>query len=95
MNYAVHVRTSSVESVVIDIWVHTSTRMLKKRCHACVRKSTIFGSGIRKSIYKSLGDTVEEHIVTGGDDQTNVEDFFENSDDEIKYTLDDAFKMHV
>ena len=66
-----------------------------RRCHACVRKSTQFGSGVEKSINKSLGDTVEEHIVTGGDDQSNVEDFFENSDNEIKSTLDDALKMHV
>ena len=65
------------------------------RCHACVRKSTQFGSGVEKSIYKSLGDTVEEHIVTGEVDQFNVEDFFENSEDEIKSTLDDALKMHV
>ena len=35
------------------------------RCHACVRKSTQFGSGAEKSIYKYLGDSVEEHIVTG------------------------------
>ena len=54
-----------------------------KRCHACVRKSTKFRSGVEKSIYKSLGDTVEEHIVNGGDDQSNVEDLFENSEDEI------------
>ena len=42
------------------------------------------------SIYKPFGDTVEEYIVTGGDDQSNVEDFFEKSEDEIKSTLDDA-----
>ena len=30
-----------------------------------------------------------------GDDQSNVEDFFENSEDEIKSTLDDALKIHV
>ena len=67
----------------------------ENRCHACVRKSTQFGSGIGKSIYKSLGDTIEEHIITGGDDQSNVEDFFENSEDAIKSTLDDALKTHV
>ena len=44
----------------------------------------------RKSIYKSIPDTVEEDIVTGGDDQINVDDFFENSEDEIKSALDDA-----
>ena len=54
-----------------------------------------FGSGIEKSIYKSLGDTIEEHIVTGGDYQVNVEDFFENSEHEVKSTLDDSLKMHV
>ena len=32
---------------------------------------------------------------SGGDDQVNVEDFFENSEDEIKSTLDDALKTHV
>ena len=42
---------------------------IEKRCHACIRKSTQCGSGVEKSIYKSLGDTVLEHIVTGGDDQ--------------------------
>ena len=47
----------------------------EKRCHACVRKSTQFGCGVENYIYKSLGDTVEEHIVTGDDDQVNVEDF--------------------
>ena len=47
----------------------------EKRCHACVRKSTQFGSGIENSIYKSLGDTVEEHIVTGGDDKSNIRVF--------------------
>ena len=41
----------------------------EKRCHACVRKSTQCGSGVEKSIYKTIGDTVEEHIVTGGDDR--------------------------
>ena len=66
-----------------------------KICHACVRKSTQFVSGVEKSIYKSLGDTVKEHVVTGGEDQSSVEDFFENSEDEIKSSLDDALKMHV
>ena len=64
----------------------------EKRYHACVRKSTQFGSGVQKSIYKSLGDTVEELIVTGGDDESNVEDFFENSEDKVKSTLNDALK---
>ena len=95
MNYAIHVLASNVASIVIDIWGCTTTLMLKKRCQACVRKLTQFGSGVEKSIYKSLGDTVEDHIVTGGDDQVNVEDFFENSEDEIKSILDDALKMHV
>ena len=49
----------------------------------------------RKFYLQILGDTVKEHIVTGGDDQVNVEDFFENSEDEIMSTLDDALKMHV
>ena len=48
----------------------------EKRCRACMKKSTQFGAGIGKSIYKFLGDTVEEHIVTGGDDQSKVDDFF-------------------
>ena len=48
----------------------------EKRCHACVRMATQFSSGVEKSIYKSLRDTVEEHIVTGGDDQSKVDDFF-------------------
>ena len=34
-------------------------------------------------------------VVTGEDDQSNVEDFFENSEDEIKSTLDDSLKVHV
>ena len=67
----------------------------EKRCQACVRKLTQFGYGVEKSIYKSLGDTVEEHIVTGGDYQVNVEDFVENSEDEIKSTLVDALRTHV
>ena len=67
----------------------------EKRCHACVNLSTQFESGVRKSIYNSVGDTVEEHIVTGGDDQSNVDDVFENSEDVIKFTLCDALKMHV
>ena len=67
----------------------------EKRCHACVRKSAQFGFGVEKYIYKSLGDTVEEHMMTGGDDQVNVDDFFENSEDEIKSTLCDALKMHL
>ena len=53
----------------------------EKRCHDCLRMSTQFGSGIGKSIYKSFGDIVEEHIVTVGDEQSNIEDFFENSED--------------
>ena len=93
MQFMTH--TSSVASVAIDIWVYTPTWMVKKRCHASVRKSIQFGSEIEKSIYKCLGDTVEKHIVTGGDDQSNVENFFENSEDNIKYTLDDALKMNV
>ena len=67
----------------------------EKRSHACVRESSQFGSGVEKSIYKSLGDTVEEHIATGGDDQVNFEDIFDNSEDEIKSTLDAALQMHV
>ena len=63
---------------------------------SCLRKEVDpIGSGVEKSIYKSLGDIVEEHIVTGGDDQSNVEDFLENSEDEIKTTSDDALKMHL
>ena len=65
------------------------------KCHACVKKWTQFGSGLEKSNYKSLWDTVEEHLVTSGEDQSNVKDFFENSEDEIKSTLDVALKMHV
>ena len=34
-------------------------------------------------------------MVTGGDDESNVEDFFENSEDEIKSTSDDALKLHA
>ena len=60
-----------------------------------MRKSTQFRSGVENSIYKSLGDTVEEHILTGWDDQSNVDDFFDNSEDQIKSTLDYALKMHV
>ena len=67
----------------------------QKRCHACVTKSTKIGSGVANPIYKSIGDTVEEHIVTGGDDQVNVADFFENSEDEMNSTLNNALKMHV
>ena len=66
----------------------------EKRCQACVTKLTQFGSGVEKSIYKSLGNTAEEHIVTG-DDQSNVENFYENAEDAIKSTLHDALKMHV
>ena len=64
----------------------TPQRAWRKRCHAGVRKSTKCGSGVEKSVYKTIGDTVEEHIVTGDDDQGNVEDFFEISEEEIKST---------
>ena len=60
---------------------------------SCLRKE--FGSGVENSIYETLGDNVEEHIVTGGDKQSNVGEFFENSEDEIKSTLDDALKIRV
>ena len=49
----------------------------------------------RKVDLKSLGDTVEEHIVSGGDYQDSVEDFFKNLEDEIKSTLNDALKIQM
>ena len=90
MNYAVRVPAGSVASIEIDIWVTPVDG--ENRCYACIRQSTQFGSGVEKSIYKSLEDIVEDHIVTDGDDQSNVEDFFENSEAELKSTLDDALK---
>ena len=36
-------------------------------CNACVRKSTQRGIA---SAYKALRDTIEEHVIDGGDDQS-------------------------
>ena len=58
-------------------------------CNACVKKSTQRGG---LSIYKALRDTLEQHLIDGGDDQSL--EFIYSNDEEIRRILQDAVDVH-
>ena len=59
-------------------------------CNACVRKSTQRGGA---TAYKALRDTIEEHIIDGGYDQS-LEFFIHSNDETIRHILQDAIDTH-
>ena len=59
-------------------------------CNACVRKSTQHGGA---TAYKALCDTIEEHVIDGGDDQS-LEFFIYSNDETIRHILQDAIDIH-
>ena len=58
--------------------------------NACVKKSTQCGGS---SVYKALRDTLEQHVIDGGDDQ-NLEFFIHSNDEEIRRILQNAVDVH-
>ena len=59
-------------------------------CNACFKKSTQRGGS---SVYKGLRDTLEQHVIDGGDDQS-LEFFIHSNDEEIRRILQDAVDVH-
>ena len=59
-------------------------------CNACVKKSTRRGGS---SVYKALRDTLEQHVIDGGDDQS-LKFFVHSDDEEIRRILQDAVDVH-
>ena len=59
-------------------------------CSACVKKSPQRGGG---SVYKALRDTLEQHVIDGGDDQS-FEFFIHSNDEEIRRILQNAVDEH-
>ena len=59
-------------------------------CNTCVKKSTQRGGAIA---YKALRDTIEEHVIDGGDDQS-LEFFIHFNDEAIRRILQDAMDIH-
>ena len=59
-------------------------------CNACVKKSN---QRVGAIAYKALRDTIEEHIIDGGDDQS-LEFFIYLNDEAIRRILQDAIDIH-
>ena len=59
-------------------------------CNACINKSTQHGGS---SIYKALCDSLEQHVIDGGDDQS-LEYVIHFNDEEIRRILQDAIDVH-
>ena len=59
-------------------------------CNVCVKKSTQRGGS---SVYKALRDTLEQHVIDGGDDQS-LEFFVHSNDEEIRRILQDTVDVH-
>ena len=58
--------------------------------NACLKKST---QRVGSSAYKALRDTLEQHFIDGGDDQS-LEFFIHSNDEEIRRILQDAVNVH-
>ena len=58
--------------------------------NACVKKSTQRGG---TTAYKALRDTIEEHVIDGGDDQS-LEFVIHFNDEAIRRILQDAIDIH-
>ena len=59
-------------------------------CNACVKKSTQRGGA---TAYKALRDTIEEHLIDGGDDQS-LEFFMHFNDEANQRILQDAIDIY-
>ena len=59
-------------------------------CKACVKKSTQRGGS---SVYNAMCDTLELHVIDGGDHQ-GLEFFINLNDGEIRRILQDAVDVH-
>ena len=59
-------------------------------CNACVKKSTQRGGA---TAYKALRDTMEEHVIDGGDNQS-LEFFIHSNDETIRHILQDTIDIH-
>ena len=59
-------------------------------CNARVKKSTQRGGS---SVYKALRETLEQHIIDGGDDQ-RLKFFIHSNDEEIRQILQNALDVH-
>ena len=59
-------------------------------CNACVKKSTQRGGA---TAYKALRDTIEEHVINGGYDQS-LEFLIHSNDEAIRRNLKDAIDIH-
>ena len=59
-------------------------------CNACVKKST---QRCGATAYKALRDTIAEHVIDGGDDQS-LEFFIQFNDEAIRRILQDAIDIH-
>ena len=59
-------------------------------CNACVKQSTRRGGA---TAYKALRDTMEEHVIDGGDDQI-LEFLIHSNDETIQRILQDVIDIH-
>ena len=59
-------------------------------CNACVKKSTQRGGS---SVYKALRDTLKQHVIDYGDDQS-LEFFIHFNYEEIRRILQNAVDVH-
>ena len=59
-------------------------------CNVCVKKATQRGGF---SVYKALRDTLDQHLIDGGDDHS-LEFFIHSNDEEIRNILQDALDIH-
>ena len=59
-------------------------------CNACFKKSTQRGGS---SVYKALRNTLEQHVIDGGDDQS-LTFFIHSNDEEIRRILQNAVDVH-
>ena len=50
-------------------------------CNACIGKSS---QTDRATVYRSLKDTLEEHVLDGNDDETSIEFFLHSNDTEMR-----------
>ena len=59
-------------------------------CNVFFKKWTQHGDS---SVYKTLRDTLEQHLIKGGDDQS-LEYFIHSNNEEIRRILQDALDIH-
>ena len=59
-------------------------------CNACFKKSTQRGGSF---VYKTLRDTIEQHVIDGGDDKS-FEFFIHSNDEEIRRIHQNAVDVH-